>query len=123
MKRDDCRDAALHRLRGTTHGRGRNDAHVTMSHVGTFVGNRVADGANAGSGQEKSKARCARRSDPPNANSIHALFAGRWCDRDDVVSRAHKRGREVLKMTLDAADAWMKPVADERDLQLAIDTE
>ena len=121
MERDDSRNSAPHRLRSAAHRGGRNDADVTVRDVDAFIGQRIANRANAGGRHEESKPRRARRRDATHANSVNAIVARRRRDDDDLVASGNERRGEILKMALDPADARMIPVADERDLQLASD--
>ena len=117
MKGDDCRNASLVRFEGAPERGRRHDADVAVRDVDVFVGDCPAHGTNAGASDEKSEIRCARRVDPSNGNAVDFAGARSCRDDHDVVATCAKADREVAKMQLDSADARMKPVADESELQ------
>jgi hypothetical protein len=90
--------------------------------IDTLIGNGVADGAYARGCYEKSKSVGSRRSNASNANAVDLIVAGSGRDDDYfVIGRGKGRG-EIMEMALDPADARMIPVANEGNLQIAIDT-
>src|SRR6185503_13999435 len=118
MEREHGGNAAPHAVQRAAECRGRNDADVAVRDVGRLVGDRVADGANAGSCDEKAESRRARRIDAPHANAVTHRLAGRGRDGDDVVSGVDETFRQILKVKLDAADPRAIPVADQRDFHV-----
>ena len=90
---------------------------MAVCDVNVLFGERFSNRANSSRCHEKTEDRSERRSNATDTNVVDYGFAGRGRDHDDVMTRAGEVGCEVLQVELNAADAWMVPVADEGDLQ------
>ena len=90
---------------------------MAVCDVNALFGECFTNRADSSRCHEKTEDGSERRSNATNANVVDYGFAWRGGDHDDVMTRGGKVGCEVLQVELDAADAWMVPVADEGDLQ------
>src|SRR5689334_12979024 len=75
-----------------------------------------ADSPNAGWSNEKTEIRRSHAVDPRNAYRVDRGRPGCRRHDEDLVAGGREMHREVTEMQLDAADARMKPVANECDL-------
>lgn len=118
MKRNDEGCAVLRRGASSGDGRGGDDAHMTMSDVGSFIDQSSSDILRTSRRPDKAERRRPRGVDAPHSDSVHQVVARRRCYDDDVVPGTAQPMSEILKVQLKPTAPRREPVADEGDLHI-----